>query len=331
MNIFEEWLNNYPLTIKVVGVGGAGQNAVDRMIDEGLTGVDFIAVNTNQQALALSKAPVRVRIGDKVTHGLVAGSNPEQGEKAAEKSSEDLYGLLGGADMVFITGGMGGGTGTGAAPVVARIAKEVGALTVGVVTSPFAFEGPARQRVAEAGIAKLRQQVHSLIVLPNDRLMPVVDKRSNLQQVFALVDAALQQGIQGITSVIIAPGLINLSFDDLRSVMGETGATCMGIGTAGGVGRARVAAEQAIASSLLDVTIDGARSILFNITGGNDLNLFEVNEAATLIRAAAHPDCRVIFGALVDPRMRDKLQITVYGFGLSWNTGFSRRTKRGFG
>ncbi len=316
-----------PAQIKVVGVGGAGQNAVDRMIDEGLTGVDFIAVNTDQQALALSKAPVRVRIGDKVTRGLGAGSNPDQGEKAAEESSEDLYGLLTGADMVFITGGMGGGTGTGAAPIVARIAKEIGALTIGVVTKPFLFEGMPRQRAAEVGIEKMKEHVDTLIVIPNDRLLAIVDKRASLQQSFRVADEVLRQGIQGITEVITVSGLINVDFADVRTIMSEGGAALMAVGTASGEGRARAAAEQAIASNLLDVTIDGARGILFNITGGNDLSLFEVNEAATLIRAAAHPDCRVIFGAVIDPNMKEEMRITVIATGFDQDAVTGTRSR----
>jgi len=316
-----------PAQIKVVGVGGAGQNAVNRMIDEGLQGVEFIAVNTDQQALTFSKAPVRVRIGDKVTRGLGAGSNPEQGEKAAEESSEDLYGLLNGADMVFITSGMGGGTGTGAAPIVARIAKEVGALTIGVVTRPFSFEGTPRQRAAEAGIEKLKEHVDTLIVIPNDRLLSIVDKRATLQQSFRVADEVLRQGIQGITEVITVPGLVNTDFADVRTIMSEGGAALMAVGTASGEGRARAAAEQAIASNLLDVTIDGARGILFNITGGNDLSLFEVNEAATLIRAAAHPDCRVIFGAVIDPNMKDEIRITVIATGFDQDAATGTRSR----
>ena len=320
-------LGESPAQIKVVGVGGAGQNAVNRMIDEGLTGVEFIAVNTDQQALAFSKAPVRVRIGDKVTRGLGAGSNPDQGEKAAEESTEDLYGLLNGADMVFITCGMGGGTGTGAAPIVARIAKEVGALTIGVVTRPFSFEGTPRQRAAEAGIEKLKEHVDTLIVIPNDRLLAIVDKRASLQQSFRVADEVLRQGIQGITEVITVPGLINLDFADVRTIMNEGGAALMAVGTASGEGRARASAEQAIASNLLDVTIDGARGILFNITGGNDLSLFEVNEAATLIRAAAHPDCRVIFGAVIDPNMKDEMRITVIATGFDQDAATGTRSR----
>ena len=288
-----------PAQIKVIGVGGGGQNAVNRMIAEGLSGVEFIAVNTDQQALMLSSAPMRVRVGDKVTRGLGAGGNPELGEKAAEESSDELYTIIKGADMVFITCGMGGGTGTGASPVIARIAKDLGSLTIGVVTKPFSFEGTPRMRAAEAGIEKLKEHVDTLIVIPNDRLLDIVDKHATLQQSFRTADDVLRQGIQGISEVITVPGLINLDFADVRTIMSEGGAALMAVGTANGENRSRTAAEQAITSSLLDVTIDGARGILFNITGGPDMSLHEVNEAATLIKSAAHPDCNVIFGAVV--------------------------------
>ena len=317
-----------PAQIKVVGVGGGGQNAVNRMIQEGLAGVEFIAVNTDQQALMLSGAPVRIRIGDKVTRGLGAGGNPDLGEKAAEESSDELYGLIKGADMVFITCGMGGGTGTGAAPVIARVAKELGALTIGVVTRPFSFEGTPRMRAAEAGIEKLKEHVDTLIVIPNDRLLDIVDKRASLQQSFRTADDVLRQGIQGISEVITVPGLINLDFADVRTIMSEGGAALMAVGMATGEGRARTAAEQAITSSLLDVTIDGARGILFNITGGPDLSLFEVNEAASLIKNAAHPDCNVIFGAVIDESMKDQIRITVVATGFDQTTGTVRRVTR---
>ncbi|MFN4292845.1 MAG: cell division protein FtsZ [Thermoflexales bacterium] len=304
-----------PAQIKVVGVGGGGQNAVNRMIAEGLAGIEFIAVNTDQQALMLSHAPIRVRIGEKVTRGLGAGSNAEIGEKAAEESADEIYSLLKGADMVFITCGMGGGTGTGAAPVIARIAKELNALTIGVVTKPFSFEGTPRMRTAEAGIERLKEHVDTLIVIPNDRLLDIVGQKATLQQAFRTADDVLRQGIQGISEVITVPGLINLDFADVRTIMSEGGAALMAVGTASGEGRARAAAEQAITSNLLDVTIDGARGILFNITGGPDLSLFEVNEAAMIIKSAAHPDCNVIFGAVVDENMKDQVRITVIATG----------------
>ncbi len=317
-----------PAQIKVVGAGGAGQNDVNRMIDEGLAGIEFIAVNTDQQALMGSHAPVRVRIGEKVTRGLGAGGNPEVGEKAAEESADEIYSLLKGADMVFITAGMGGGTGTGASPVVARIAKELGALTIGVVTRPFSFEGMPRQRASESGIEKLKEHVDTLIVIPNDRLLDIVDKRATLEQSFRTADDVLRQGIQGISEVITIPGLINLDFADVRTIMSEGGAALMAVGIATGEGRARTAAEQAITSNLLDVTIDGARGILFNITGGPDLSLFEVNEAASLIKAAAHPDCNVIFGAVVDENMKDQIRITVVATGFDQQTAIPRRVIR---
>ncbi|BCX05190.1 MAG: cell division protein FtsZ [Candidatus Roseilinea sp.] len=317
-----------PAHIKVVGVGGGGQNAVNRMIAEGLVGIEFIAVNTDQQALMLSHAPIRVRIGEKVTRGLGAGSNAEIGEKAAEESADEIYSLLKGADMVFITCGMGGGTGTGAAPVIARIAKELNALTIGVVTKPFSFEGTPRMRTAEAGIERLKEHVDTLIVIPNDRLLDIVSQKATLQQAFRTADDVLRQGIQGISEVITVPGLINLDFADVRTIMSEGGAALMAVGTASGEGRARMAAEQAITSNLLDVTIDGARGILFNITGGPDLSLFEVNEAATIIKSAAHPDCNVIFGAVVDENMKDQVRITVIATGFDHQGNVPRRTIR---
>ncbi|GIV85163.1 MAG: cell division protein FtsZ [Candidatus Roseilinea sp.] len=317
-----------PAQIKVVGVGGGGQNAVNRMIAEGLAGVEFIAVNTDQQALMLSHAPIRVRIGEKVTRGLGAGSNAEIGEKAAEESADEIYSLLKGADMVFITCGMGGGTGTGAAPVIARIAKELNALTIGVVTKPFSFEGTPRMRTAEAGIERLKEHVDTLIVIPNDRLLDIVGQKATLQQAFRTADDVLRQGIQGISEVITVPGLINLDFADVRTIMSEGGAALMAVGTASGEGRARAAAEQAITSNLLDVTIDGARGILFNITGGPDLSLFEVNEAAMIIKSAAHPDCNVIFGAVVDENMKDQVRITVIATGFDHQGNVPRRMIR---
>jgi cell division protein FtsZ len=317
-----------PAQIKVVGVGGGGQNAVNRMIDEGLAGVEFIAVNTDQQALMLSKAPVRIRIGEKITRGLGAGGNAEIGEKAAEESADELYEVLKGADMVFITAGMGGGTGSGAAPVIARIARELGALTIGVVTRPFSFEGTPRMRTAEAAIERLKEHVDTLIVIPNDRLLEIVGQKATLSQALRTADDVLRQGIQGISEVITVPGLINLDFADVRTIMSEGGAALMAVGVASGESRARVAAEQAITSNLLDVTIDGARGILFNITGGTDLSMFEVNEAATIIKAAAHPDCNVIFGAVIDENMKDQIRITVIATGFDHSGGLSRRASR---
>ncbi len=301
--------------IKVVGVGGGGGNAVNRMINEGLGGVEFISINTDNQALMLSKAKTRVRIGDKLTRGLGAGGNPEIGNKAAEESADELYEVLRGADMVFIACGMGGGTGTGASPIVAQIAKELGALTIGVVTRPFTFEGARRTQAAEAGIEALKSQVDTLIVIPNDRLAQIADKRATLQQAFSLADDVLRQGIQGISELITVPALINLDFADVRTIMSEGGAALMAVGRSTGDDRARKAADAAISSSLLDVTIDGARGILFNITGGADLTLFEINEAAAIIKESAHPDVNLIFGAQVDESMGDEVRITVIATG----------------
>jgi cell division protein FtsZ len=302
-------------TIKVVGVGGGGGNAVNRMISEGLGGVEFITINTDNQALMLSKAKTRVRIGDKLTRGLGAGGNPEVGRKAAEESADELLEVLRGADMIFIASGMGGGTGTGAAPVVAQIAKELGALTIGVVTKPFNFEGAKRQQSAELGIESLKSQVDTLIVIPNDRLLQIASKNATLQQAFSLADEVLRQGIQGISELITVPALINLDFADVRTIMSEGGAALMAVGRAGGDERATKAAEAAISSALLDVTIDGARGILFNITGGSDLSLFEVNSAAAIIKESAHPEVNMIFGAQIDESMGDEVRVTVIATG----------------
>jgi cell division protein FtsZ len=310
--------------IKVVGVGGGGCNAVDRMIDEGLQGVEFVAVNTDAQALMLSKATTRVRVGEKLTRGLGSGGDPDMGRKATEENAEEMYEVMKGADMVFITAGMGGGTGTGGAPIVAQIAKEVGALTIGVVTRPFTFEGSRRISSAESGIAKLKEQADTLIVIPNDRLLQIVDKRANLQQAFRMADDVLRQGVQGISELITVPGLINLDFADVRTIMSEGGAALMAVGNAKGEDAARVAAEQAISSQLLDITIDGARGILFNVTGGPDLTLFDVNQAAAIIKETAHPDVNLIFGAVIDPSMKDTVRITVIATGFE-RTGVPRR------
>ncbi len=311
--------------IKVVGVGGGGCNAVERMIREGLQGVEFIAVNTDAQALLLSNATTRVRIGEKLTRGLGSGGNPEQGQKAAEESAEELYSVLKGADMVFVTAGMGGGTGTGAAPVVSQIARDVGSLTIGVVTRPFSFEGSRRIQTAEAGITKLKEQADTLIVIPNDRLLQIVDKRANLQDAFRMADDVLRQGVQGISELITVPGLINLDFADVRTIMSEGGAALMAVGKAAGEDRARLAAEQAISSQLLDITIDGARGILFNVTGGPDMTLFEVNQAAAIIKETAHPDVNLIFGAVIDPNMGEEIRITVIATGFERTGAMTRR------
>ena len=304
--------------IKVVGVGGAGCNAVNRMIVEGIQGVEFVAINTDAQALLLAKAPTKVRIGDKLTRGLGAGGNPEVGRKSAEETAEELYTVLKGADMVFVTAGLGGGTGTGAAPIVAQIAKECGALTIGVVTRPFTFEGGRRMQSAEAGMEMLKEHADTLIVIPNDRLLQIVDKKASLSDAFRMADDVLRQGIQGISELITVPGLINLDFADVKAIMSEGGAALMAVGHAEGDDRARLAAEQAISSQLLDITIDGARGVLFNVTGGPNMTLFEVNQAAAIIRETAHPDVNMIFGAVIDPNMGDQIRITVIA------TGFER-------
>ncbi len=306
--------------IRVIGVGGGGSNAINRMIAEGLQGVEFVAVNTDAQALMLSEAPQRLRLGDGVTRGLGAGGHPDAGSKAAEESADEIREILQGADMVFITAGMGGGTGTGAAPIVARIAKEeIKALTIGVVTRPFAFEGSRRDKVAAEGIANLKEVVDTLIVIPNDRLLEITEKRMSLTEAFSLADDVLRQGIQGITEVITVPGLINLDFADVRAIMQEGGAALMAVGQASGENRAIEAAQQAISSRLLDVTIDGAHGILFNVTGGSDLTLYEVNEAASVIRETADEDVNLIFGAVIDETMKDTVRITVIA------TGFDQR------
>lgn len=304
-----------PAQIKVLGIGGGGSNAVNRMIEQGIRGVEFIAVNTDAQALMLSNAPQRLRIGDKLTKGLGAGGNPEIGEKAAQESAEEVKAMLKGTDMVFVTCGMGGGTGTGAAPVIAKLSKDSGALTIGVVTRPFTFEGARRRRMADDGIKRLKESVDTLIVIPNDRLLQVVDKKASIQQAFMVADDVLRQGIQGISELITIPGLINLDFADVRAVMNEGGSALMAIGQANGDNRAQTAAEQAIHSALLDVSIDGAQGILFNVTGGQDLSLYEVNEAAEIIRRTADPDANIIFGAVVDPNMKDGIRITVIATG----------------
>ncbi len=304
--------------IKVVGVGGGGQNAVNRMIDEGIQGVEFISVNTDAQALMLSSAPQRLRIGEKITKGLGSGGNPEIGLRAADESREELRQMLNGADMVFVTAGMGGGTGSGASSIVAQVAREEGALTIGVVTRPFTFEGTQRRRNAEQAIEALQASVDTLITIPNDRLLQIAGKTASVKQAFSMADDVLRQGIQGISELITVPGLINLDFADVKTIMQDGGAALMAIGRGSGENRAREAAERAIHSALLDVSIEGARSIIFNIKGGEDMSLFEVNEAAEVIRANAHPECNIIFGAVIDPNAKDDIQLTVIA------TGFDR-------
>ena len=306
---------NYLAVIKVVGIGGGGVNAVNRMIDVGLKGVEFIAVNTDAQALLMSDADVKLDIGRELTRGLGAGADPEVGRQAAEEHRAELEEVLKGADMVFITAGKGGGTGTGGAPIVAEIAKSVGALTIGVVTRPFAFEGRQRAVKAEQGILNLKEKVDTLIVIPNDRLLEIGDATTSLLEAFRMADEVLLQGVQGITDLITTPGLINLDFADVKAVMTDAGSSLMGIGQARGDGRAEEAARSAISSPLLEASIDGARGVLLNIAGGSDLGLREVNEAASVITKAAHPDAKIIFGAVVDDTLGDEVRVTVIAAG----------------
>jgi cell division protein FtsZ len=301
--------------IRVVGVGGGGSNAVDRMIAEGVLGVEFVSVNTDAQALMRSTAPTRVRIGDKLTRGLGVGGDPVLGRQAAEESEDELRQVLEGSDMVFITAGMGGGTGTGGAPTIARLAREAGALTIGVVTRPFAWEGAVRAETGRLGVDQLKDVVDTLIVIPNDRLLEITDRRVTLQAAFGLADDVLRQGVQGISELITVPGLINLDFADVRTIMAQGGAALLAVGAASGENRAVEAAQQAISSRLLDITIDGARGILFNVTGGPDLTLHEVDEAASMIKRTADPDVNLIFGAVIDETLSDEVRITVIATG----------------
>jgi cell division protein FtsZ len=313
--------------IKVIGVGGGGSNAVNRMIRAEMMGVEFISVNTDAQALLQSDAPHKIRIGDKMTRGLGAGADPSVGQRAAEEDSEKIYEALKDADMIFITAGMGGGTGSGAAPVIAEIAKDLGSLTVGVVTKPFSFEGMRRKLVAEQYTENLKEKVDTLITIPNDRLREVVDKKTSIVDAFRVVDDVLRQGVQGISDLITVPGLINLDFADVKTIMRDAGSSMMGIGMGTGENRAVDAAKAAVMSPLLEVNITGARGILFNVTGGSDLGLFEVNEAAEVIKEAADPEANIIFGTVIDDRMRDEVKVTVIA------TGFdaTKKTKPRFG
>ncbi|OGX60767.1 MAG: cell division protein FtsZ [Paenibacillus sp. RIFOXYA1_FULL_44_5] len=301
--------------IKVIGVGGGGSNAVNRMIMEGVKGVEFITVNTDAQALQMAKSVHKLQIGDKLTRGLGAGANPDVGKKAAEESREHVMNTLRGADMVFVTAGMGGGTGTGAAPVIAEIAKECGALTVGVVTRPFTFEGRKRAAQAEEGIAALKEKVDTLIVIPNDRLLEIVDKKTPMLEAFREADNVLRQGVQGISDLIQRPGLINLDFADVKTIMMERGSALMGIGVASGENRAAEAAKKAIMSPLLETSIDGARGILMNITGGANLSLYEVNEAADIVISHTDPEVNMIFGAIIDESLSEEIIVTVIATG----------------
>ncbi len=309
-------------TIKVIGVGGAGNNAVNRMIEEGIKGVDFIAVNTDRQALTKSKAGTKIQIGEKITRGLGAGANPDIGAQSAEENKSEIAETLRGADMVFVTAGMGGGTGTGAAPIVAQAAKEMGILTIGVVTKPFTFEGKKRLSQAERGIESLKGKVDSLVVIPNDKLLQVIDRKTSINEAFKMADDILRQGVQGISDLIAVTGTVNLDFADVKTIMLNTGMAHMGIGRASGENRAEDAAKQAVQSPLLETSIEGARGVIINITGGEDLGLHEVNTAAELVQRSVDPEANIIFGTVTDPEMKDEIQITVIA------TGFEKPDER---
>ena len=302
-------------TIKVIGVGGAGNNAVNRMIEAGIKGVEFIAVNTDRQALQKSKAGTKIQIGEKVTRGLGAGANPDIGAQSAEENKSEIAETLRGADMVFVTAGMGGGTGTGAAPIVAQAAKEMGILTIGVVTKPFTFEGKKRLSQAERGIESLKGKVDSLVVIPNDKLLQIIDRKTSIIEAFKMADDILRQGVQGISDLIAIPGLVNLDFADVKTIMLNTGMAHMGIGRASGENRAEDAAKQAVQSPLLETSIEGARGVIINITGGENLGLHEVNTAAELVQRSVDPEANIIFGTVTDPDMGDEIQITVIATG----------------
>ncbi|MBS3872538.1 MAG: cell division protein FtsZ [Firmicutes bacterium] len=312
-----EWDNDYnqPAKIKVIGVGGGGSNGVNRMIEAGLKGAEFIAVNTDAQALSASLATHKLQIGEKLTRGLGAGANPEVGTKAAEESREVLAKALKGADMIFVTAGMGGGTGTGAAPIVAEVARDLGALTVGVVTKPFGFEGKRRMTQAERGIAALREKVDTIIVIPNDRLLQVADKNTTFMEAFRMADDVLRQGVQGISDVMMVPGIINVDFADIKAIMSNAGSALMGIGKAVGEGRCIAATKMAISSPLLETSIDGAKGVLLAITGGPSLSLFEVDEAGKIIQQAVDVDSNFILGAVIDETMGEEVRVTVIATG----------------
>ncbi|WP_153124210.1 cell division protein FtsZ [Peribacillus tepidiphilus] len=318
-------------TIKVIGVGGGGNNAVNRMIEHGVQGVEFIAVNTDAQALNLSKAEVKMQIGGKLTRGLGAGANPEVGKKAAEESKEQIEEALRGADMVFVTAGMGGGTGTGAAPVIAQIARDLGALTVGVVTRPFTFEGRKRATQAQNGISAMKEAVDTLIVIPNDRLLEIVDKNTPMLEAFREADNVLRQGVQGISDLIAVPGLINLDFADVKTIMSNKGSALMGIGVSSGENRAAEAAKKAISSPLLETSIDGAQGVLMNITGGTNLSLFEVQEAADIVASASDQDVNMIFGSVINESLKDEIIVTVIATGFNEAEIQPRQTRPTFG
>ena len=310
-------------TIKVIGVGGAGTNAVNRMVDSGIRGVEFVAVNTDRQALLLSKAASKIQIGEKITRGLGAGANPDIGAQAAEESKSEITEALRGADMVFVTAGMGGGTGTGAAPIVASIAKEMGILTIGVVTKPFTFEGKKRLSQAERGIESLKGKVDTLVVIPNDKLLQIIDRKTSIIEAFKMADDVLRQGVQGISDLIAVPGLVNLDFADVKTIMLNTGMAHMGVGSASGENRAEDAAKAAIESPLLETSIEGARGVIINITGGENLGLHEVNTAAELVQRSVDPEANIIFGTVTDPSMEDEIKITVIATGFEKNENIS--------
>lgn len=313
---FEPYIDKFA-TVKVIGVGGGGNNAVNRMIEDGVQGVEFIAVNTDAQALNMSKAEIRMQIGNTLTRGLGAGANPEIGRKAAEESRQELQEVLKGADMVFVTAGMGGGTGTGAAPAIAQIARDVGALTIGVVTRPFKFEGKKRAQNAAAGIKEMKKAVNTLIIIPNERLLEVVDKRTPMLEAFREADNVLRQGVQGISDLIAVPGLINLDFADVKTIMSFPGTALMGIGVASGEGRAVAAAKKAISSPLLETSIDGAKGVLLNITGGKNLSLYEVQEAADIVAEATGQELNMIFGSVINEQLDKNIMITVIATGFN--------------
>ena len=308
-------------TIKVIGIGGAGNNAVNRMVDSGIKGVEFITVNTDRQALLLSKAPSKIQIGEKITRGLGAGANPDIGAQAAEESKSEIAEALRGADMVFVTAGMGGGTGTGAAPIVAATAKEMGILTIGVVTKPFTFEGKKRLSQAERGIESLKGKVDTLVVIPNDKLLQIIDRKTSIVEAFKMADDVLRQGVQGISDLIAIPGLVNLDFADVKTIMLNTGMAHMGIGRASGENRAEDAAKQAIQSPLLETSIEGARGVIINITGGTNLGLHEVNTAAELVQRSVDPEANIIFGAVIDESLDEDIVITVIATGFEKEPG----------
>jgi cell division protein FtsZ len=318
-------------TIKVIGVGGGGNNAVNRMIEHGVQGVEFIAVNTDAQALNLSKAEVKMQIGGKLTRGLGAGANPEVGKKAAEESKEAIEEALRGADMVFVTAGMGGGTGTGAAPVIAQIARDLGALTVGVVTRPFTFEGRKRATQATGGISYMKESVDTLIVIPNDRLLEIVDKSTPMLEAFREADNVLRQGVQGISDLIAVPGLINLDFADVKTIMSNKGSALMGIGVATGESRAAEAAKKAISSPLLETSIDGAQGVLLNITGGSNLSLYEVQEAADIVASASDQEVNMIFGSVINDNLKDEIVVTVIATGFNEEVIQPKPTRPSYG